>query len=77
MSDDLADYEKFRALFDSLDANDDGTVSRAEFIKALRRGTSGVNELFGRSTTVRQEEHANYLKASQDFKVSAGNALYT
>jgi Ca2+-binding EF-hand superfamily protein len=45
-----------KEIFDDLDANKDGTVSRAEFIKAIRRGTSGVNEFFGLSTTVRQED---------------------
>ena len=43
-------------LFSSLDANRDGTVSRAELILALRRGDTGANEFFGLSSTVRQED---------------------
>jgi Ca2+-binding EF-hand superfamily protein len=48
--------KKLKGLFDELDANHDGTVSRAEFIKALRRRESGVSEFFGLTTTVRQED---------------------
>ena len=43
--------EKLRKIFDDLDANKDGTVSRAEFIKALRKGNTGVNEFFGLHTS--------------------------
>jgi Ca2+-binding EF-hand superfamily protein len=48
--------EKLKEIFDSLDGNGDGHVSRAEFIKALRRGDTGANALFGLSSTVRQED---------------------
>ena len=50
----------------------------ARIIFTLRKIPSTRSFLYrgeAEATTVRQEEHANYLKASQDFKVSAGNAL--
>ena len=43
-------------MFDAMDENKDGHVSRAEFIKGLRRGNTGANEIFGLSTTVHQED---------------------
>ena len=45
-----------RALFNELDKNHDGYVSRIDFIKALRRPESGVARYFGLSTEVRQED---------------------
>merc|ERR1719506_3163322 len=42
-------------MFDKLDANGNGQVSRGEFIKGIRNGT-GVHAVFGLSTTVRQED---------------------
>ena len=43
-------------MFEKIDKNSDGKLSRAEFIQALRKGGTGANELFALSTTVRQED---------------------
>jgi Ca2+-binding EF-hand superfamily protein len=47
---------KLKDMFETLDTNGDGSVSKAELIKALRRGDTGVNEIFGLSQTIRQED---------------------
>ena len=51
-------YKITKKMFKKLDANGDGKVSKAEFIQALRRNDTGVNQLFGLGSTVRQEDQS-------------------
>ena len=50
------DEAMLRKMFEKLDANGNGKISQSEFIFALRRDDTGVNQLFGLDSTVRQED---------------------